>query len=83
MREMKAKCTICGFHRDIELSEPIGNGTHRVNLCLDCAAYLGEQLVRHERRSPQAVLLEVAQAHIYFREVLKNLEVINQSTTKP
>lgn len=79
MREMKAKCTICGFHRDIELSEPIGNGTHRVNLCLDCAAYLGE-LVRHGRRSPQAVLLEVAQAHIYFREVLQNLEAINQST---
>jgi hypothetical protein len=79
MREMKAKCTICGFHREIEFSEPIGNGTHRVNLCLDCAAHLGE-LVRHGRRSPQAVLLEVAQAHIYFREVLQNLEAINQST---
>jgi hypothetical protein len=82
MREMKAKCTICGFHREIESSEPVGNGTHRVNLCLDCAAYLGE-FVRHGRRSPQAVLLEVAQAHIYFREVLQNLEAINQSTTNP
>ena len=73
---MKAKCTICGFHREIESSEPVGNGTHRVNLCLDCAAYLGE-LVRHGRRSPQSVLLEVAQAHIYSREVVQNLEVIH------
>ena len=30
---MKAHCTICGFHRDIESSEPVGNGTHRVELC--------------------------------------------------
>lgn len=77
---MKAHCTICGCLRDIELSEPVGNGTHRVELCLDCAAYRGE-LVRHGRMSPQAGLLEVAQAHIYFREVLQNLEVINQTKT--
>ncbi len=80
---MKAKCTICGFHRDIESSEPVGNGTHRVELCLDCAAYLGE-LVRHGRRSPQAVLMEVAQAHVYpkeFEQHLNAFNAINQTKT--
>ena len=77
---MKSHCTICGFHRDIESSEPVGNGTHRVELCLDCSAYLG-QLVKHGRRNPQEVLLSVAQAHVYLKEFEQHLNAINQTKT--
>ena len=52
----------------------LDKGTGESILCL-------EGLVRHGRRSPQAVLMEVAQAHVYPKEFEQHLNAINQTKT--